>query len=129
LDLDEPVEGWLAFFKARSVLVLDDPLGRPSISRWILGDLLREQRERETRLAEEAAAKVATLKDPVPVGIPAIDEDASAYESMLAGAGRMSPSEEFGRVPPPRFLEEALDDGARRQAAEAEAVRRRNERR
>jgi hypothetical protein len=37
------------------------------------------------------------------------------------------PVEEFGRVPPPNFLEEALEQGSRHQAAEREAARRRKE--
>jgi hypothetical protein len=42
-------------------------------------------------------------------------------------AGSMSPAEEFGQWAKPRFLEEALEEGQRRQAAEREAVRRRKE--
>jgi hypothetical protein len=53
-------------------------------------------------------------------------ENAGAYESMMA-AGRVSPTEEFGRSAKPRFLEEQLEQGARRQAAEREAVRQRKE--
>jgi hypothetical protein len=90
-----------------------------------LGDLIAEEREREARLVEEAAEKAAALVQPVPVGVPAL-EDAGPYESMMA-AGRVSPAEEFGQWKKPRFLQEALEEGARRQAAEREAVRRRKE--
>jgi hypothetical protein len=89
----------------------------------VLGDLIDEQRARGARLAEEAAARAATLEQPVPGGVPAL-EDGGPYESMMA-AGRVSPAEEFGQWAKPRFLEEQLEEGARQQAAEREAVRRR----
>jgi hypothetical protein len=125
LDLDEPVSGWLSFFAERNIEVSSDHLGRPSVARWILADLLDEQREREARLAEEAAAKAAVLRQPVGVGVPAL-EGVGTFESLMA-AGSVSPQEEFGGRPRPRFLEEQLEAGARQQAAEQEAVRRRKE--
>ncbi len=125
LDVAEPVTGWSAYFEQKGIMVLADAAGRPSVSRHVLADLIDEQREREARLAEEAAANAATLKQPVPAGVPAL-ENAGPYESMMA-AGRVSPAEEFGRWAKPRFLEEQLEEGARRQAAEREAVRRRKE--
>jgi hypothetical protein len=124
LDVDEPVGGWLPFFEERGVMVMADSIGRPSVPRYVLGDLLDEQREREARLVEAAAEKAAALVQPVPVGVPAL-EDASPYESMMA-AGSVSPQQEFG-LPRPRFLEEQLEEGARRQAAEQAAIRRRKE--
>ena len=125
LDVSEPVVGWMEFFEERYITVMDDSLGRPSVARHVLGDLIAEQRAREARLAEEAA-KAATL-EPVPVGIPAL-EGSTAYETMMSAAGAgTSPAEEFGRWAKPRFLEEALEEGQRRQAAEREAVRRRKE--
>jgi hypothetical protein len=45
----------------------------------------------------------------------------------MMAAGSVSPAEEFGQWAKPRFLEEQLEEGARRQAAEREAVRRRKE--
>jgi hypothetical protein len=45
---------------------------------------------------------------------------------MMSAAGT-SPAEEFGQWAKPRFLEEALEEGQRRQAAEREAVRRQKE--
>jgi hypothetical protein len=125
LDLSEPLVGWEAFFEERGVMIMDDAVGRPSVPRHVLADLLDEQRARDARLAEEAAANAATLEQPVPVGVPAL-ENAGPYESMMA-AGRVSPTEEFGQWAKPRFLEEQLEEGARRQAAEREAVRRRKE--
>jgi hypothetical protein len=124
LDVPEPLVGWEAFFEERNVQVFDDAIGRPSVARYVLGDLIAEQREREARLIEEANA--ATLGQPVPAGIPAIDEGASAYESMMSVDG-VSPQQEFGQWAKPRFLEEQLEAGALRQAAERETVRRRKE--
>jgi hypothetical protein len=125
LDVDEPVAGWRAYFEERYITVMDDSLGRPSVARHVPGDLIDEQREREARLAEEAAAKAAVLRQPVGVGVPAL-EGVGAFESLMA-AGSVSPQEEFGGRPRPRFLEEQLEAGARQQAAEQEAVRRRKE--
>jgi hypothetical protein len=124
LDVSEPVVGWMEFFEERYITVMDDSLGRPSVARHVLADLLAEQREREARLAEEAAQKAAD-RQPVPAGVPAL-ENAGPYESMMA-AGSVSPAQEFGPWAKPHFLEEQLEDGARRQAAEREAVRRRKE--
>jgi hypothetical protein len=61
-------------------------------------------------------------------GVPALSDDASPLESLLAGdRSYSSPVEEFGQWAKPRFLEEQLEEGARRQVAEREAVRRRKE--
>lgn len=124
LDVSEPIVGWMAFFEERYITVMDDSLGRPSVARYVLGDLIAEQREREARLAEQAAQMPAAAL--IPSGVPAL-EGASPYESMMA-AGRVSPLEEFGR-PKPRFLEEELEAGARQAAAaRAEAARRKEAR-
>jgi hypothetical protein len=125
LDLDEPVSGWMQFLAERNIEVASDHLGRASVARWVVADLLDEQREREARLAEEAAARAATLVQPVPVGIPAL-ERATAYETMMSASGT-SPADEFGSRPRPNFLAEELEEGQRRQAAEREAVRQRKE--
>jgi hypothetical protein len=124
LDVSEPIVGWSAFFEERYITVMDDSLGRPSVARHVLGDLLAEQRAREARLAEEAA-QTAADRQSVPAGVPAL-ENAGPYESMMA-AGSVSPAEEFGQRAKPRFLEEALQEGQRCQAAEREAVKRRKE--
>jgi hypothetical protein len=124
LDLTEPINGWELALLERGVELLDDDLGRPCVRREVLGDLLREERERLARIAVEGAARAAAAVAPVPAGIPAL-EGGSAMESLMANdPGYRSPSEEFGQRPKPRFLEEALEAGARHQAAaqaEAEA--------
>jgi len=125
LDLDEPVEGWLSLFAQRGIEVAEDHLGRPSVGRRVLSHLLDEQREREARLASERAETAAAARPDVGVGVPAL-EGATAYESLLAPDAE-TPAQEFGYVPPPNFLEEALEAGSRHQAAERDAVRRRKE--
>jgi hypothetical protein len=72
LDLDEPLVGWQAYFEERYITVMDDALGRPSVARHVFGDRIAEQREREARLAEEAAQK-AVDRQPVPAGVPALE--------------------------------------------------------
>jgi len=51
LDLDEPVNGWTQALLERGVEIIDDDLGRPCVRREVLGDLLREERERLARIA------------------------------------------------------------------------------
>jgi hypothetical protein len=125
LDVAEPVTGWSAYFEQKGIMVLADAAGRPSVSRHVLADLIDEQREREARLVEDAAEKAATLNQPVPAGVPAL-ENAGPYESMMA-AGSVSPAQEFAQWEKPRILQEALEEGALHQAAEREAVKRRRE--
>lgn len=123
LDVAEPIIGWEAFFAARAVEVTVDDVGRPSIPREVLGELLAEQRTREERLAKELAENLAA--DPVPAGVPA-QEGSSPFESMAAGEGFTTVADEFGS-PRPNFLEEALAEGqqaARDLEAEAKAVKR-----
>jgi hypothetical protein len=64
LDVPEPLEGRASFLEARNVQVFDDAIGPPSVPRYVLGDLIAEQREREARLAEEAAAQRAPVVTP-----------------------------------------------------------------
>jgi hypothetical protein len=123
LDIDEPIEGWESFFEESGVMIMDDAVGRPSIARHVLADLLDEQREREARLAEEAAARQAPVV--TPGGIPA-REGMSAYEVMM-GAGGMSPQEEFGRIPKPTFLADALEAGQRHQEELERAIAQRKD--
>jgi hypothetical protein len=118
LDVAEPIEGWLEFFRKRGVEVTDDHLGRPSVPRYVLGDLIDEQREREARPAEHPRPE----RVPVAAGLPA-REGLSAHETMMAGAGYTTLHDELGR-PKPRFLEEQLAEG-QRQAAEAAKRRKR----
>jgi hypothetical protein len=121
LDLTEPINGWELALLERGVEIVDDDLGRPCVRREVLGDLLREERERLARIAAESAARAAAAVAPLPAGIPAL-ENGSAMASIMANdPGYQSVAEEFGR-PRPNFLAEALEAGQRQQAAaQAEA--------
>lgn len=124
LDIDEPMSGWPAFFRERNIEVAPDDLGRPSVSRQVLGDLLAEDREREARVTAQWAEQAAARRAPVPAGVPALD-DASPYESMVAAGGIVTPAQEFGGGRTPVFqelLDERLAEG-RRQAADERAER------
>jgi hypothetical protein len=94
-----------------------------AVRRWILADLLDEQKRREARLAEEAAAKAATLKQPVGAGVPA-QEGMSVAESMMAAPGYVSARDEFEQFPRPRFLDEEFARAREHQRAEQEVARR-----
>jgi hypothetical protein len=121
LDLPEPITGWARALAERNIEVAEDDLGRPSVQRHVLGELLVDDREREARLAAQRAEQAAALKAPVPGGVPALD-GASPYESMVAAGGVTTPQDEFGRRPRPNFLAEELSAG-RKQAADERAER------
>jgi hypothetical protein len=95
LDVDEPLVGWEAYFEERYITVMDDSIGRRSVSRHVLGDLTAEKREREARLAEEAAEKAAALRQPV--DFSSLLGAAAGWTARLAamGAGFIT------RTPPP----------------------------
>jgi hypothetical protein len=113
------MSGWPAFFRERGVEVTSDALGRPSVQREVLGDLLAEDREREALVAAQWAEQAA-LRAPVSVGVPALD-GAPPFESLVAD-GVVTPQQEFGRRPKPNFLDAELAAG-RRQAADELAER------
>ena len=55
LDLDAPGDGWPAYLAARGVPIVEDDIGRPSISRSDARQLFIERRESEVRRREVAA--------------------------------------------------------------------------
>jgi hypothetical protein len=114
------------FFASKGIEIVEDRLGRASIERHILARLIAEQRDREARLLEEAS-ETATLKQPVPVGVPA-QEGMSAAESMMAAPGYVSARDEFEQFPRPRFLDEEFARAREHQRAEQEAARRKEAR-
>ncbi len=69
LDVPEPLVGWLEFFRKRRIEVVDDHLGRPSVRRGVLGQLLDKERERQSRLAERPHPE----RVPVRGGVPALE--------------------------------------------------------
>ena len=119
LDVDEPVVGWAAALGERGVEIVPDDLGRPSVARHVLGELLAEYAARR-QAAEQAALEAAQteLPAPVPAGIPA-SEGLSAVETLMSQPDYESVNDEFGR-PKPNFLDEELAAG-RKQAAELRA--------
>jgi hypothetical protein len=122
LDLEPPLDGWSVFLRDRGVEVVEDDLGRPSVPRHVLAELVVEHREREARIAAQRAEQAAALRTPVPPGVPA-QEGSSALESMMMAPGYVSAREELGngRVSVTQeLLDERLNEG-RRQAADAEA--------
>lgn len=127
LDVAEPIAGWPAFFRERNIEVAPDDVGRPSVPRHVLGELLAERREQEARVAQRAE-QAAARKTPIPAGVPAV-EGASPFESLVAAGGVVTPAQEFGGGRRPVFqelLDQELAAGARQVAAkraEAEAVK------
>jgi hypothetical protein len=127
LDLAEPISGWASALLERGLEILVDDLGRPCVRREVLGDLLREDRERLARIEAESAERAAAAVAPVPAaGIPALGEGASAMESIMAhDPGYQTATQEFGR-PAPNFLAEELEAGRRADAdrrSEAELLK------
>jgi hypothetical protein len=122
LDVDEPMSGWLVFFAERGVEVVEDDLGRPSVLRRVLGELLAEREVEEARVAAHRAELATAQEAPIPVGVPAVG-DASPYESLVAAGGVVTPQQEFGggrTSVHEELLDERFNEG-RKQAADAEA--------
>jgi hypothetical protein len=120
LDLDEPITGWESALLERGVEIVDDDLGRPCVRREVLGDLLREERERLARIAAESAARAAAPGPPVPASRPS----ERWLSARVAHGQRSRLWDAAGRVRKagPRFLDELLEEGQRHQAAvQAEA--------
>jgi hypothetical protein len=116
LDVSEPVVvGWEQLFAERGVEIVLDDIGRPSVPRQVLGELLAERREREARLEDQRRrdAEHADKQVPVMAGVPAL-EGASPFESMAAADPDFTtPRDEFGR-PRPSFLADELAEGNRK---------------
>jgi hypothetical protein len=116
-----------AFLRERDIETILDDLGRPTVPRRVLGDLLAEREEQEARLAAQRAEQAAARKVPVSVGVPALD-GASAFESLVAAGGVVTPQQEFGGGRTPVFqdlLDERFAETRRREAeqrAEAEML-------
>jgi hypothetical protein len=124
LDADEPTSGWARHFAERGVEVVLDDLGRPSVPRRVLGELLAERREREARAAEELAQRATAHRPPVPAGLPVV-EGSTPFESLVAAGGHVSVQEEFGggRVSPSQEFMDAQFAEARQLEAIAQAER------
>lgn len=113
LEFDKPFSGWEAMLDAHGVEVVVDDVGRPAINRQALSELIAERTQRQDRLARESQERISQAEKPrVLVGAPAL-EGRSAYESMVAAAGLLTPDEEFSGREKPNFLEEQLAASAR----------------
>ena len=116
LDVSEPVVvGWEQLFAERGVEIVLDDIGRPSVPRQVLGELLAEWRERDACLEDQRRreAEHADGKVPVSAGVPAL-EGASAFESLAAADPDFTtPRDEFGQRRP-SFLQDMLAEGKRK---------------
>ncbi|MFP3881713.1 MAG: hypothetical protein ACLFWH_05280 [Actinomycetota bacterium] len=121
LDITEPVRGFAYMLAANGIEVVEDDIGRPSISRDDLGWLLAERREREARRAAEAEERRAQAKPNVVLaGVPA-QEGATPFEAMMAAESNyVTPDREFGRpgagTATQELLEQQFAEGRRRDA-------------
>ena len=121
LDVDTPLGGWEPLFAELNIKTLTDHIGRRSVSAAAARQLLKAARRRDELFAEDLDRRTAELaaKYPVPVavGVPAVD-GMTPYEAMVAAGGIVTPEQEFGGRPKPRFLLDELEAGARAQAEE-----------
>ena len=93
LDIAEPMNGWPAFFRERGNRGrAGSELGRPSVPRQVLGELLNEREEQEARTAVLRGRSWRLGGSPIPAGVPAL-EGATAFQSMAA-AGIVTVAEE-----------------------------------
>jgi hypothetical protein len=125
LEVDEPIE--LVADRLGDAIQLDD-VGMRAVPAEVVRRFLSDRAEQEARQGAEHARRTAASV-PVPAGgVPALSDDASALESLMAADGsHLSPAEEFGR-PKPNFLEEAIEAGQRKQLAEQAAIKERKTR-
>ena len=116
LDVDEPVVvGWEQLLAERGVAIVLDDIGRPSVPREVLGELIAEYLARQ-QTAQHAELGAAHKEVPVPAaGIPA-EEGLSAFETMMVRPDYEGVQDEFG-LPRPNFLNEELAQSRRLQAA------------
>ena len=116
LEVDTPLAGWAPLFEQLEIRQFTDHLGRQAITAADARRLLSTLKRRDELRAEDAHRRSEKLaaKHPVPVGagLPMV-EGATPFESMFAAGGVVSPRDEFGGRPKPRFLEEELAEGQR----------------
>ena len=120
LDVPEPLVGWSAFFRERRVEVAPDDVGRPSIPRHVLGELVAEHREHEARQAERPRLDSV----PVPHGIPrpaGVGGEAMTAFEVMRGADADAERDDPGRRVKP--TEEFLSQLGRPRSVEVEEKR------
>jgi hypothetical protein len=64
LDVSEPLVGWSAFFEERYITVMDDSLGRPSVARHVVADLLVSEHDWSWVMLELAEEGLPVTKVP-----------------------------------------------------------------
>jgi hypothetical protein len=64
LDASEPLVGWSAFFEERYITVMDDSLGRPSVARHVVADLLVSEHDWSWVMLELAEEGLPVTKVP-----------------------------------------------------------------
>jgi hypothetical protein len=113
LDLPTPVSGWQIELGRRGIEILTDDIGRPSISRDAVRQLLDEQRENELRQREAAARMEAQaieqdrqFRASLPVGqawydMPAGQLPASVMLQQAKDAARTRPTDAEWMFKPP----------------------------
>jgi hypothetical protein len=117
LEVDEPVE--LVADRLGEAVQLDG-VGMRAVPAEVVRQFLIERSEQAARMAEQSR-RLQQAHKPLPVGrgVPALSDDASPFESLMAGdPSHVSPAEEFGQRPKPNFLAEELEAGQRKQLAE-----------
>ena len=115
---------WQGVFDEMGIRTVVDPAGRKAIPTIAARRLLAALRRRDELFAEDHARRSAesAAKYPLPstAGVPAV-EGMTPFESLVAaGVVTVTPEQEFGGREKPRFLQDALEAGAR---ADAEAKR------
>lgn len=110
LDLDEPTNGWSAFFRERSIEMLEDDLGRPSLRREDARAVISERQRWERENAESIRHRqevVARESRPVHPGLPRpphADEKLSAFEVMRGADAEAERSDPRRRISPQEEL-------------------------
>ena len=116
LEVDVPLGGWDGMLEQMNIRQLTDHIGRRAISAADARRLLKTVRRRDELAVEghDRMFEKLAARRPVPVsgGLPVV-EGATPYESLVAAGGVVSPKDEFGGRPKPRFLQDELEAGQR----------------
>src|SRR5215207_1149778 len=109
-EVNEPIE--LVADRFGEAVQLDD-IGMRAVPAEVVRQFLTERAEQTARMEEQSRRlQEAHKPSPVGAGVPALSDDASPFESLMNGdPAYVSPAEEFGGRPKPRFLEDALEEG------------------
>src|SRR5215207_9064011 len=101
-EVNEPIE--LVADRFGEAVQLDD-IGMRAVPAEVVRQFLTERAEQTARM-EEQSRRLQEAHEPSPVGrgVPALSDDASPFESLMAAdPSYASPQEEFGAWAKPRF--------------------------